>query len=336
MRVEVRELLREVDEAVRSVDLSPEADARVAERIEMERRRRARPSRPIGGVAIAFATGVALATGLALLWGRSTHDAGVPPTAVTYAPVDCSSHQQGDRLRLRGHCRIELSSAMVVETWRDAALAVTPRGPRVLDGAATFEVAPVRGDEPIRVLVAGGSIEVMGTRFTVIERDLRGRVDLVEGRIVFVDLSNRRVVLLPGERLTWTAAGIDALPSSPPAPTEPRIDSVVPAELDQPSPRPTPRITAESHRSTVPLDRIAQLRAAGRYEEALSVVRQTGRTKLDRRTREALAYEEGAILQDHLHRTDEACTHWRRHLRRFPSGTYAASVALRLRDCESQ
>lgn len=66
-------------------------------------------------------------------------------------------------------------------------------GIRVLAGMVDVSVAPRRrGDEPARVDVSHGAIEVMGTRFRIEQRADGGEVRLDEGAIVFIAGDGRR------------------------------------------------------------------------------------------------------------------------------------------------
>ncbi|MEM6996926.1 MAG: hypothetical protein AAF721_40865, partial [Myxococcota bacterium] len=81
------------------------------------------------------------------------------------------------------------------------------------------------------------------------------------------------------------------------------------------------------------IERVAELRRAGKYRRAASVLRKALRSRWDRRTAQVLSYELGQILQRHHDDGAAACRHWRRHQARYPGGRYAGAVAVALHDC---
>jgi transmembrane sensor len=86
------------------------------------------------------------------------------------------------------------------------------------------------------------------------------------------------------------------------------------------------------------VDRIAALRASGRYaelaDELAAAIAREPRVK----TRERLSFELGSDLSYHLGDPGRACAHWEAHLRRFPSGRYTeeANDALRALHCKKE
>jgi hypothetical protein len=107
------------------------------------------------------------------------------------------------------------------------------RGVRLLRGTAAFQVEP-RHEAPFAVYVSGGRIEVLGTRFTVVQGDDAGEVSLADGSIRFVDSRGHETLLHPGQQLRW-----------PPAPVD---DALPPATAPEKAPSPSPaRETPRRH-----------------------------------------------------------------------------------------
>jgi len=229
-----------------------------------------------------------------------------------------------------GHGRLT-DGDMSLEVSAGTRLRREARGVRLIRGAARFTVRARRPAEgPARVLVSRGSIEVLGTRFTVIQRELDGEVTLHEGSIRFVTLTGTVVPLMPGQSHRW--------PEPEPAPaTRPVAPEAAPAA---PSPPPSPpkepgtRVGGERLRQgapTVPdvgvlLARVAELRDQRRYAEAARVLEHALRRPLDAVDAERLSYELGTILTDRLTDRTRACRHWDEHGRRFGRGRYAREV----------
>jgi transmembrane sensor len=84
------------------------------------------------------------------------------------------------------------------------------------------------------------------------------------------------------------------------------------------------------------VDRIASLRASGRYAELAEELAAAIEREPRARTRERLSFELGSALSYHLGDRGRACAHWVRHLRRFPGGRYTeeAAEALRSLNCD--
>lgn len=305
---DVRRLARELDTALaRPIDA--DADARV--------RRALRGDPPPSRRGPFVAAAIAAAFVLGLILARPS-DAPVPPAADPPAPIvvlappvpsACSIAIDGDRTRLAGFCRHRVDR-MFVETWDEAVLAPHEHGVRIVSGWATFAVDPVREGPPVEVAIADGVLRVLGTRFVVFEGSGEGHVDLVEGSIEHVHADGTITRVQPGERVGWGDAITPTPTRRPSAPAQRRAAEPV-APLD------------------VPLDRIASLRAAGRYDEALAILRGLDPARLDARVAEVVDFEAGTIVQDHLGRTDAACRHWTDHLRRWPAGRYRAEAARR-------
>jgi hypothetical protein len=185
----------------------------------------------------------------------------------------------------------------------------------------------------VEVVVSAGRIQVLGTRFVVFQGPRGGHVDLVEGAIRFVPDAGEPRTIVPGERLAWGSLREPNEEAHADPPVEESKSSPASMRARRPSDAPD-RGGSPPAPIDVPLDQIAGLRAAGRYGDAVDLIRSIDRARLDRRTAEVLSYEEGSILQDHLDRGDAACRHWAEHLRRFPRGRYDDRVLARHEGCE--
>ena len=112
-----------------------------------------------------------------------------------------------------------------------------------------------------------------------------------------------------------------------------------PQELDHareaPEPAQEARSNAEKTKPSPDLDeralmralqRAAYLRSSGRFDEAIGLLESYAHKARDSRTAEAISYEQGEIITEHLKDVDRACRHWNRHLDRFPRGRYRYEV----------
>jgi hypothetical protein len=329
---DVRRLVRRVHAEVAETAMDKAADRRIRAALEAHAARRRGPVPLLVTGAVAAA---ALVTGWSL--ARTIPRSERPPVAQMAAPIPvepgCQTRTDADTIELDGFCRHPLEG-LAVETSGTARIRRLPNGVEMVSGWATFDVEPVRSGAPVEVVVSDGRIEVLGTRFVVFQGPGRGHVDLVEGSIRFVPEDGEPTILEPGERFTW---GDLAAPNEEPSIERPDAADEAPPPVAtrgrvRPGPPAPPRQTEPVD---VPLDRIASLRAAGRYAEAVELIRTIDATRLDPRTAEVLSYEEGTILQDHLRHDAAACRHWDHHLRRFPRGRYRDRVQTRRAGCEA-
>lgn len=218
----------------------------------------------------------------------------------------------GGSLRPEGNSRLKREGNAIRIVSGTIAVSVKPRAP----GASAAEV-----------LVSGGTIQVLGTRFTVAESNGSGQVTLHEGHIRFVpaDRTVAAVNLAPGESLKWP------LPSAPetaaPASTMPN-DATAPAAPEQSKalqPTPTPPSSASARPVETLLERVAVLRSRGQYRQAAEELAKA-LPPVGAPGSESASYELGSILTYQLADRERGCAHWRRHERRFPSGTFAVEV----------
>jgi transmembrane sensor len=192
---------------------------------------------------------------------------------------------------------------------------------KVLWGEVTFIVAKREaGEAPVRVEVSHGVIEVVGTRFTVRQRDDGGDVTLHEGIIRFGS-----VELTAGQSLSWPLrprAEVVELPP-PPAPepmTEPRPTSPRKPRLHR-----EPAVIHETDAAWL-LDEVEVLRSRGEYGEAVRLLDKGIAGLVSKSTRERFSFELGSILTRQQSDAAAACRHWAKHKADFPKGRYAQQV----------
>jgi transmembrane sensor len=201
-----------------------------------------------------------------------------------------------------------------------------PLGVRLVRGRAEFSVKRRKPSAPPAVvLVSGGAIEVMGTRFTVEEREAGGAVTLHEGAILFRRLTGEVVQLRPGQTLGWPVAE----PAEPALrePASPEPEPPQPLATSSPvvaSPRPP---AAAAHAPSVEeiLRELEVLRGRHEFEQAARHLEAAMR-KQPAATRERLSFELGSLLTYQLKDAQRACAHWARHERQFRRGRYAEAV----------
>lgn len=203
-----------------------------------------------------------------------------------------------------------------------------PSGVRLVRGRAEFSVNHRQpGAPPAVVLVSGGAIEVMGTRFTVEERGGEGTVTLHEGAIAFRGLGGGVVPVRLGQTLAWPV--VEPILRDP-APREPAPpESERPQPLATPSPKgaptraPSPRVRAPSAEEV--LQELEVLRGRHEFEQAARFLEEAMR-KQPVATRERLSFELGSLLTYQLKDARRACPHWARHEQQFQRGHYAEAV----------
>lgn len=235
-------------------------------------------------------------------------------------------------------------------TLRDQALGSTMRNSgslslrRLSNGvevmAGTVELNVEHGwprPQPFQVRVSHGEIEVLGTVFTVIQKENGGQVSLHRGSIRFRSLDGQVRQLRPGQSLSWPLPPEDSSGKVPPSPVQPqptqrplRQGSTTLAKGEQPAPAPAPepvptKVEVAPNAEDL-LHRIAVLRSRGQFEEAADVLSEALKERRGTPTEERLSFELGTILWRHLRDPARACPHWRQHEQAFPMGRYESEV----------
>jgi transmembrane sensor len=338
-RGEIETVLRKADRAFQEEGLTPALDAQLRARLK-RRLHRGRPWLPT----LAAVAGAAACAALALvLW---LPEPPAPPAlepsgtrtlvglALVRASADLVVDEVGDELTVRAGACTLTDPRLGTQIALDGSTVLRREGTalRVIRGRVVFAMRrdPARV-EPVRVLVSHGSIEVTGTRFTVVQGEGRGSVTLHEGAIRFRDLAGRTVVLAPGESLSWP------LPLPVPEATAPvtaeRGEDDGPEERTDESAPVRPPAAASSLDEV--MDRVAFLRSRSRYESAARELAAALRESRPMATRERLSFELGSILTHQLRDRERACAHWGQHARRFAAGRYVEEVlqATRALEC---
>jgi hypothetical protein len=245
-----------------------------------------------------------------------------PLAALGLTSDTCDADASDDGVSFASGCDASwaaLRSTVTVDA--PSTLARRDDGLAVRRGTVTFDIDPDRPDpQVVRVAVSGGVIEVLGTRFTVVEEGDRGEVTLHHGSIRFVPESGAPHMLEPGDSHRWgeARASLDATDGAP--------EEAPPEAAPRPPRR--PRVVAKTHRDTLApqdLSRLRELRRLGRHDDALAHLKRLARKDLDPTTLEILNYERGEIL-GLQGKTKAACAHWTRHLRAYPKGAYRREV----------
>ena len=349
--------LRELDESRQAERLRPGAVHRITRRLDAELLQAELPSKRRGFIPmVSFAAGAA--TVLAFFMLSSGPDAVVEEKTDTAVPMhaswevtgsNCHTTQGKTELTLDGNCHVVVADAdLVVESRKTTRLRGIENGVAMLDGTALFDITPDIEGPPRRVVVPGGTIEVHGTRFSVVVRYGAGHVDLLEGSVHFIDTAGKTHELSPGERFQFSAnETIATAPRPTPTNTTNVAEAGANVELEEPPALPLAageRLAAladeykDKHarpsRSRAPsseelqgiVSQIAEFRAQRKYDAAVSLLRGALNKRWDRRTREVLSYELGTILSNQLTNREQACAHWKTHRRQFKSGQYERAI----------
>jgi transmembrane sensor len=201
---------------------------------------------------------------------------------------------------------------------------------RILSGQALVDVnRRPPGTPAAEVLVSGGSIQVLGTRFTVAQKNGSGHVMLHEGKIRFVpaDRTALPVLLAPGESLEWPLRASRArAPEAAASPTPGASTQAEPLVANSGNKGSgAPPGSASPRSIDALLDRVAVLRSRGQYRQAAD---ELAKAQAQRGSpgAESASYELGSILTYQLADRERGCAHWRRHQRQFGGGTFAAEV----------
>lgn len=315
-------LLREADTELQAERLSPEADRRLRELVQGGTRRWALP--PLLVLAPVAAAAVAL-----LVWaifpGQQLAPAPKHDRLEGFSVVAGTVRTLQHRVRcLSTACTLDATGLRTrLKLGQGAVVRREKRHVRVMNGQATLDVTPRRRpDGVLKVYVSHGQIQVLGTRFTVVQRAGGGQVKLHRGAIRFVDQQGRARDVVPGQTLTWPLKDPPAVVQTTPA----KVARPRPLKRARPAKKPAPALTPQEAESLG--NKVARLRSQGRYAQAARELRLALPRITDRGTRVRYSYELGGILTYQLPDPAAACRHWRRHLRRFGPGGDAEGIRL--------
>jgi hypothetical protein len=284
---------------------------------------------------------------LAIAVGRSGPSAPAPtlaPRASLSAHPECEVLENGGAVDYLGGCSVKLPT-LSVRTEPGSVLKRRDLALELVRGSAWFEVRPLpAGAPPVRVRVAGGVIEVVGTVFSVKQGYSEGSVELFEGKIRFLSAEREAIELRPGEQFVWAnsqrRAGASPGPTLAPSAQSsasladaasasrlppPPLGRLAPSARNQPSPAPS----ASQALAVSAIERIAGLRALGKYQEALAELSAVQQRNRDMRTAEVLSFERGTLLE-RLGGATLSCPHWSSHAAQFPKGMYHAAISAKL------
>lgn len=301
-----RPLLCEADAAFQTTPLPPQSLARLRRRVFDDSR--AKPVRWIAaGVTVALLVAVA-------------YSVFRPRPAIEDLQLAAGEHF--------ATADVELAALVPTLIHRDHSV-VTLRS-----GAVLVKVEKREFSAPVRIIVSHGTIEVIGTRFTLRQRAEGGSVEVHDGRVRFLS-EQVTAEVAAGETLGWPIpAAVTA-----PAPTEavPAVSAPEPETAPSPSPapapkrpkartaRPEPAVIRETDAAWL-LEEVDLLRSRGEYGEAVRLLDKGIAGIVSAKTRERFSFELGSILTYQQADVPRACRHWASHESSFPNGRYAQEV----------
>lgn len=317
--------LRREDQLRREQGMSPAARARLRSRLQDARGPKpAWHRRPAGWMLAASAAALALAV---FFWSApSARSLGGLKLALATPDLKVREDAAGVEIQGGEASLVDAARGITVRNLGPLVVRREPSGVRLVRGRAEFSVKHRKpGAPPAVVLVSGGAIEVLGTRFTVEEREAGGAVTLHEGAIHFRRPTGEVVQLRPGQTLEWPvdepAEQAPREPASPkPAPPQPLA---TPGPVVAPSRPPAAAARAPSVEET--LRELEVLRGRHEFEQAARHLEAAMR-KQPAATRERLSFELGSLLTYQLKDARRACAHWARHERQFRRGRYVEEV----------
>ncbi|WP_426732876.1 FecR domain-containing protein [Myxococcus faecalis] len=275
-----------------------------------------------------------VAVALVVFFMRASAPRSVGGLEVAQASADLLVREDSEGVVIQGGEATLLDASRGITLRNQGALVVRrePTGVRLVRGRAEFSVNHRPTDAlPAVVLVSGGAIEVMGTRFTVEEQGREGTVTLHEGAIVFRQLGGEVVPVQVGQRLAWPVVKSDEPALLVPVSPEPALpESRPPPALATP---PTPKVVPSRAPSTLVrapsvdevLRELEVLRGRHEFEHAARYLEESMRQQ-PVATRERLSFELGSLLTYQLKDARRACAHWSRHEEQFRRGRYAEAV----------
>ncbi|MCP3064218.1 FecR domain-containing protein [Myxococcus sp. K38C18041901] len=253
---------------------------------------------------------------------------------IAHASADLVVREDSEGVVIQGGDASLLDASRGITLRNEGALVVRREssGVRLVRGRAEFSVGHrPQGALPAVVLVSGGAIEVMGTRFTVEERGEGGAVTLHEGAIAFRQPGGEVVPVQVGQTLAWPVVKPDE-PSPPvrvsPEPAPPESGS--PPALATPTgpkvvPSRVPPSVVRGPSVEEVLRELEVLRGRHEFEQAARYLEESMRRQ-PAATRERLSFELGSLLTYQLKDAQRACAHWSRHEEQFRRGRYLEAV----------
>lgn len=253
----------------------------------------------------------------------------------------CHATRVGDALSLSPACTWEWGAHFTRLSSATGDVLLTPldRGLRVDIGEVIVEVDPRKPRSfPVRLLVSGGVIEVVGTRFTIREFSTHGEVTLHRGSIRFTPEDGGEPVMIePGQTMRWgatpdevhTRPQPDVDDTQPEVLPEDTIDVRTPASKSAPRrPRTQAQVEEEARLTAQDMRTVRRHRRLGERGDAIKLLDALSTRTSSPTTREVISYEKGDILSE-MEDVKRQCAHWRRHLKRFPKGRYVTQVQAR-------
>lgn len=311
-------------------ELPRDSYSSLAGALELERGRRRR--RRI--LVAALATGLpALATVVALALFLNE-----PPALCGFVTVSRSEDWRGTCAAAgeiaadRGAATLALDDlGMTIGVIRGTTVHREVAGVRVVAGRAVFAVEPRSRPSPVRVWVSHGVIEVVGTRFTVVQGGEGGSVQLESGSIKFVSSNGVAVTVSVGGTLRWPLDTTSAPPSddaaaprAPPPSESPGPGRSPPRAPDARGPAPAPSHAPSRAQDIV--RQIEQMRIRHEYDELAEWLRRTLKETRSEPLRERLSFELSDVLIDGHAPAAAVCSHVADHLRRYPAGQYTEQL----------
>ncbi|WP_338866408.1 FecR domain-containing protein [Myxococcus stipitatus] len=242
---------------------------------------------------------------------------------VARASADLTVREEAEGVEIQGGeaSLVDTVRGITVENEGPLVVRREPSGVRLVRGRAEFSVNHREpGAAPAVVLVSGGAIEIMGTRFTVEEQGTQGTVTLHEGAVAFRRLGGEVVHMSVGQTLAWPVVES----------TEPVLREPVPPAPERPQPLAAPVLKASPPRASTPsaeevLRELEVLRGRHEFEQAARYLEESMRRQ-PLATRERLSFELGSLLTHQLKDSQRACAHWVRHAQQFRRGHYTEAV----------
>lgn len=312
--------LRREDSLRREQGMPPAVRARLWSRLKDTREPKAswhrRPQ--VWGLATA-----AVAVALVVFFMRTPVVRMLGGLEVARASADLTVREDAAGVEIQGGeaSLVDTSRGITVDNEGPLVVRREPSGVRLVRGRAEFSVNHREpGAAPAVVLVSGGAIEIMGTRFTVEEQGTGGSVTLHEGAVAFRRLGGEVVHMSVGQTLAWPVV----------APSEPVLRVPTPPEPERPQPLAAPVLKPVPPRAPTPsaeevLRELEVLRGRHEFEQAARYLEESMRRQ-PQVTRERLSFELGSLLTHQLKDSRRACAHWARHEQQFRRGHYTEAV----------